>query len=195
MSEKDTVSEVTPEESSATTPEKKKKSRESLFGGLLFGVMIIFILMVLAGIGWAVWGGVSYNQAENQELSISALGEIVEAVKEEVTGETEPVPSAETATPAVSKSTAISVLNGGAVGGSAGKLVTAIKQDGYTAVTAGDATADYTGVVIYYAETVAKEAEALKTTVAKAYPNVTTAKALATTKETSTSPLTVIIGR
>lgn len=187
----------------------KKNSREPLFGILLLGVIVVFLLLAAAGIAWAIYGGVAQNQAEKNELSISGLGAAGEnsaekeaEKKQEATPAASPAPADTSKTPPASSATsppaqtpAVSVLNGGATVGSAGKLVTALKQEGYTRITAGDTTTNYTGVVIYYAEAVAQEAESLKLTVIKTYPKVTIAKAITANAETTKSPLTVIIGR
>ena len=196
-----------PEESVQPIPEAERKnvSREPLLGGLLLGALILFALLALAGIAWAIYGGVTKQQAASSEPSITSLEKETEAPQEEaatpVTATTSP--ASDTATPASSapanaqpgKTTVVSVLNGGAAGGSAGKLAATLRQEGYTQVTARDATGNYTGVVIYHAANLSAEAETLKTAVAKTYPNVTIAPAIASNKATSTSPLTVIIGR
>ncbi len=189
-------------ETNPSEKETKKNSREPLFGVILLGAIVFFLLLAVAGIAWAIYGGVAQNQAEKNEPSITTLGE--EAKEEEEIPQTAPAenptppPSSEQAVPAApeeSKIMAVSILNGGAAGGSAGKLVTALKQEGYTQVTASDSTGNYTGVVIYHAANLANEAEALKSAVAKTYPKVTVLAAVSSNKETSTSPLTIIIGR
>lgn len=197
--------EESPPSEKETEQKTKEHSKEPLFGLLLLGAIVVFLLLAAAGIGWAVYGGVSKNQAENRELSIAALGQ-----PEDQTGEApESTPMEDPAPPASSpqaatepavpiapatKNTVVRVLNGGAAKGSAGKLAESIKQDGYTQVSAGDATGNYTGVVIYYAESLAKEAELLKASVVKMYPSASTAQASAANRETAPAPLTVIIG-
>lgn len=68
----------------------------------------------------------------------------------------------------------ISVLNGGAVAGSASQAVTLIKNAGYSLATSGNAdNFNYQGVTIYYTENYATVATEMKTLLSNNYPNIT----------------------
>ncbi|MGK2848486.1 MAG: LytR C-terminal domain-containing protein [Minisyncoccota bacterium] len=196
------VSEIDAELPNKVTNVLKKKSHESLWGALLFAIMIVFVLISIGGIGWVTYEQWQGTKRAEEQPSISELSQQVvpketpsteEVPKEEVNGIESSMsdPSAIEAT----KKIITSVLNGGGAKGSAGVLADTLKKDGYLHVTTGNTVQNYTGVTIYYASGQDKEAEILKKSVATKYPQVTLSTADPKNQETSLASLTVIIGK
>lgn len=177
-------------------------SRESLWGTVLFAGMLMFVLASVSGIGWIVYSQWKIERVADNQPSISTLPEPASG-EQPASPETESAPVSESkaessesadATASAQKLT-ISVLNGGGARGSAGVLAELLKKDGYLKAQPGNTLKDYTGVTVYYATDVSKEAEVIKASVAKKYPQVTSAPADAKDKETSVSQVTIIIGK
>lgn len=107
-------------------------------------------------------------------------------------------PTKEDAAPAkpdAPASLVVKVLNGGAAGGSAGKMVSYLKQNGYTKAEAGNANGANKGVVIYFSVDMADEAKVLQLLLLKQYQGVE-AKPVAEAKipEAKTAPMVVVLG-
>ncbi|MBP9728086.1 MAG: LytR C-terminal domain-containing protein [Candidatus Moranbacteria bacterium] len=194
-------------EVSAQEPEKNvapvSPSREPLFGALLFGIFLIFLVVIIAGMSWGIYRGyrLSQEQAVLPSISTIALGEIAEekaeAAKEEAVTEekTSNDTASEEAVLKKAQATKIKVLNGGAPKGSASVIEGILKQAGFTQIEIGNTLKDYTGVVIYFAPEVEKEAEVVKATLLKSYPKTTVQPAVKTNTETTQAPLSIIFGK
>lgn len=182
-----------------------QKSRESLWGALLFAAMIVFVVASIGGIGWTAyshWKKVRANgnnpsitgllKETEQEMSGVASNEISPPLENEIS-ENAKITNEETISAA--KKLEVSVLNGGAAKGSAGVLADFLKKEGYLKTDMGNTQKDYTGVTIYYAAGLEKEVEAVKASVAKKYPQVKILPADSRNKETSVSQVTVILGK
>ena len=107
-------------------------------------------------------------------------------------------PTKEDAAPAkpdAPASLVVKVLNGGAVGGSAGKMVSYLKQNGYAKAETGNANGANKGVVIYFSVDMADEAKVLQLLLLKQYQGVE-AKPVAEAKipEAKTAPMVVVLG-
>lgn len=177
-------------------------AREPIWGALLFACMLLFVFVSISGIGWVVYSQWKIERVADNQPSIATLPEPASG-EQPASPETESAPASESkaessesadATASAQKLT-ISVLNGGGAKGSAGALAEFLKTAGYSKTQAGNTLKDYTGVTVYYATDVPKEAEVIKASVAKKYPQVTSAPADAKNKETSVSQVTVIIGK
>jgi hypothetical protein len=184
-----------------------KKSHEGLWGALLFAFMLLFVLVSVGGIGWVVYSQWKHERVAENRPSIAVL---LDEVKEDAVNEelaqtapsTESNAVAETETKksedmivAAAKKLEISILNGGSPKGSAGVLAELLKKEGYLKTEAGSTLKDYTGVTLYYAANLEKEAEVIKVSVAKKYPQAKILLADKTNKETSTSQITIILGK
>lgn len=181
------------------------RSRESLWGAFLFAFMFLFVIVSIASIGWGVYTGWKSNRLAKAEPSIAVLSQqsneqknivVTDEAKASENGqskqsEEQTLPS----DPAGAKKMLISVLNGGAAKGSAGIAATFLKGEGYVNVTPGNTLKDYLGTVVYYAASLEKEAEAIKTTLVKKYPQAKILPADAKNKETSVSQITIILGK
>ena len=173
-----------------------RPSREPLFGALLFGTLVIVTIAALAGAGYAAYSGWKASKDRAARPSITELAVADKSVVPE-----QPVPASSAASEAPvapsadAKSKDIAVLNGGAAKGTAAKVADILKKAGYTKVTAGNTVNDYSGVVVYYASGLEKEAEALKADLIASYPTATAKPAVSGNKETSVAPLTAIIGK
>ncbi len=188
-------------------PEKRtsQRSYESLWGGILFACMLLFVIVSIASIGWGVYVGWRNNRLVKAEPSISVLSQQADEQQNVGTAdETKTSDGEQTKQPdekmntidsATVKKIAISVLNGGGTKGSAGVAVTFLKGEGYTSVTAGNTLKDYAGVVIYFASGLDKEAEMIKSTFVKKYPQAKTSPADTKNKETSVSQVTIVLGK
>lgn len=89
----------------------------------------------------------------------------------------------------------VKVLNGGAAGGSAGKMVMYLKTSGYAKAEAGNANGSNAGIVIYYSSGMEDEAKALQLTLLKLYKGVESKAASdAKVPEAKTAPIVVVLG-
>ncbi|OGI16126.1 MAG: hypothetical protein A2878_03150 [Candidatus Moranbacteria bacterium RIFCSPHIGHO2_01_FULL_54_31] len=179
-----------------------QKSHESLWGAILFALMILFVAASIAGIGWVAYAKWQSKRMATKQPSISALqaqsNEQENApASDEPASPDEDVPNTKTDTDnvAAAKKLDMSVLNGGAAKGSAGTIAEFLKTEGYTKVTAGNTLKDYAGIAVYYADGLEKEADAVKASLVKKYPQAKTLPADAKNKETSVSQVTVILGK
>ncbi len=183
-----------------------RKSRESLFGTLLFASMILSVVASIGGIGWVMYARWKMERAADSRASIT---ELIKKADQE-TGD---VASPATATPqknetdqginpstneeiiSVAKKLEISVLNGGAAKGSAGILADFLKKEGYLKTDMGNTLKDYAGVIIYYTASLEKEAEMIQASVIKKYPQAKILPADSKNKETLVSQVTIILGK
>lgn len=196
MAEKQTVVEVTGMQGEKNIA-SARPSRQPLFGTLLFGGLVIMMLVVVALLSW--WGYRGWKQAQEQSAlpSIATLP-MTEEKKESAAPVEEESPVMELSQEAImnkAKETDIKVLNGGAAKGSAGVVGEALKKEGYTKISVGNTTGNYTGTTVYFASGLDQEAAILKTTLLKSYPKAEAKPALADNKETSAASLTVILGK
>jgi cytoskeletal protein RodZ len=182
-----------------------QKSRESLWGVLLFAFMLLFVIASVAAIGWVVY---SRWKAEREAGNNPSITELLKKTEQEVdnTASAEmPVPENKNVDAlanaineeiiSAAKKLEISVLNGGAAKGSAGGLADFLKKEGYLKTDMGNTEKNYSGVTIYYAPSLEKETEAIKGSVAKKYPQVKILPADLRNKETSVSQVTIILGK
>ncbi|MDP2838162.1 MAG: LytR C-terminal domain-containing protein [Candidatus Moranbacteria bacterium] len=197
-----------PVETEGEAAEKKEtisatptSSRESLLGTLLIGFLIVVVLAALALIGWGVYRGWHFTQEQTALPSIATLpiqpeeAPPQEAASDSVVAE-QPLKAAGTeAIVKKAQGTDIKVLNGGATKGSAGAVTEILKKAGYTKATFGNTVNNYTGAVVYFATGLDQEAGALKDALIKTYPKIETRPALPTNKETTRTPLMVILGK
>lgn len=89
----------------------------------------------------------------------------------------------------------VKVLNGGAAGGSAGKMVAYLRQNGYLKAEAGNANGSNAGVVVYYTAGMEDESKALQLVLLKEYKGIE-AKPVEEAKipEAKTAPMVVVLG-
>ena len=180
-----------------------RPSREPLLGTLLLLSMILFVVASLGGVFYAAYSSWHVSKEQKNRLSIASLSsepatQADEETKSIETPQSKDTPTAVADTQALltkAQGTMVSTLNGGGVKGSAVGVADLLKKAGYLKVTPGNAIGNYTGIVIYFATGLDKEAQTLKTTLSGKYPAVTMQPALPSNKETTTAPLTVIIGK
>ncbi len=180
-----------------------RASREILFGKILFGILVIFVVLFIGGVAWIVFRGYQLNQKQSALPSLSSISlgnDLKEVVVE--TGESMqqeealPEQGAADQSETKAKSLSIKVLNGGAAKGSALVLAEALKKEGYTAVTTGNTVKDYTGIVLYYASSeIEKEAMSIKDTLIKTYPKIDIKLAIKANTETTQAPISIIFGK
>lgn len=90
---------------------------------------------------------------------------------------------------------AVSVLNGGAAGGSAGKVTTYLQSKGYKKAKAGNTNGSNVGIVVYYSEDMEDEAKVLQLVLLDSYKGVTASPAKdAKNKDATSAPIVVILG-
>ena len=166
----------------------------------------VFIALVVFGLaGAGVWFGFRYRaeqrEATDARPSIenfvaenlpenSAEEEVSDDAPDEIKNEDAPPMK-----PDAPETIAVKILNGGAAGGSAGKVATYLKQNGYAKAEAGNANGSNTGIVVYYAPEMADEVKALQLLLLKEYKGVTS-KPVADAKisEAKTAPMVVVLG-
>lgn len=185
-------------EASLSDKREKSRSYESLWGGILFACMLLFVVLSIGAIGFNVYSQWREKQLKQNEPSISALSQKSqeEAVGKEEKEELSVPEVVEAPIDEVSvKKRVISVLNGGGKKGSAGIVATSLKGEGYLSVTAGNTLKDYTGVTVYFSSGLDKEAQFIKEILVKKYPQVKVSPADIQNKETETSQITVILGK
>jgi hypothetical protein len=194
------MAEVQKEATVGETEPKQNVSHGPLFGGLLLGFLILCILGALGFLGWSGYQGyrLQKNVAALPSIATLPKGEepktdVVVIPPEPTKPEEKPTTSDETLKKA--KGTEVKVLNGGAPKGSATTGADILKKDGFTKVTTGNTTLDYTGVTVYFAPDQGALATIVKDTLLKSYPKAVTKEALKDNKETSAAPLTVILGK
>lgn len=164
-------------------------------------VFIALVVFALAGAG--VWFGFRYR-AERQEVADTRpsivnfapenLPENVAREEDDSGEETkkeEPAPTK----PDAPETIVVKVLNGGAAGGSAGRVAAYLKKNGYAKAEAGNANGANSGIVIYYSAPMADEAKALQLLLLKEYKGVTS-KPVEEAKipEAKTAPIVVVLG-
>lgn len=177
-----------------------RETNESFLGSILVLVLVILLIGVttfFGFLGYRIW------RESQLTKSTPSIQKIVEAPALPAPT-TNPTPSEEPKpeTPAASvaavmdKATLdIKVMNGGAVKGSAGTFGETLKKAGYTKVTVGNTSGDYTGTVVYYATDKQKEAESVLVDVLKTYPKATVAPAKAGIADMTGATLVVILGK
>lgn len=181
-----------------------RTSREPLFGTILFGFILLLGLAVLCGIGWVGYQGYRLNQKQATLPSIASLSlSVASEETKENSGSTQATPEETTSkvadyqeeTVKKAKASTIKVLNGGAAKGSATVLADILKKEGYTQVSTGNTIKDYTGVVVYFSPETEKEAELVKGTLSKTYPQIAVKPAVKTNTETTQAPISIIFGK
>lgn len=190
------ISEVAP---SKAPLKPSKKNRDPLFGTLLISLLVLFVVASLAGAGYGAFRLWQKQEAVSSAPSIAGLGDAKlpvapESDKEEASEEPmEKSDSSEVL--AKAQATEIAVMNGGGAKGVAGQAGEALKTAGFTRVTVGNTTGNFTGTALYYAVGLEKEAALVREKLAAKYPNITLKPVEAANKETSTKPLTLIFGK
>lgn len=166
------------------------------------------IILVFAVIGGGVYGWSFYrrNAAETTDPrpSISALPNMsadnpsLTSSEDTPSGDTSEDTSSDDASPSRPddpETIAVSVLNGGAAGGSAGKVTTYLQSKGYKKAKAGNTNGSNIGIVVYYSEDMEDEAKALQLVLLDNYKGVTASPAKdAQNKDASSAPIVVILG-
>jgi len=178
------------------------RSHESFWGAVLFAGMLLFVVASIGGVGWAAYTKWQSEKVAKSQPSITVLPEqsneqksVTPKEEAQAAGSTEAKEEPASDTIAAAKKLGISVLNGGAAKGSAGVLADFLKKEGYLKTVAGNTINNYTGVVVYYASGLEKEAEIIKESVVKKYPQAKILPADTNNKETSVSQATIILGK
>lgn len=166
----------------------------------------ILFLILAGGLLWG-WLHVRENRQEAVDTrpSISAsplqitvpetpkpVADALEASGAPVPSQTETKPSAPI-TPAASLD--VKVMNGGGIKGSAGKVQTFLKGQGYTKTQVGNTVGDYTGVTVYFRDGKEADADAVKQLLLKDYPSAQTKVASSVKNEDGSADVVVILGK
>src|SRR3990167_9496042 len=178
------------------------RSRESLWGAVLFAGMLLFVVASIGGVGRAAYIEWQGERAEKRQRAIMGLQEqsneqrsVTPKEEARAVGSTEAKEQPASDNITAAKKLEISVLNGGAAKGSAGTLANFLKQEGYGKTDSGNTLKDYSSVALYYASGLEKEALSVKESVAKKYPQAKILPADSQNKETSVSQITIILGK
>lgn len=175
-------------------PKKKKSYWE-------FGLLLAVGLVIVAAIGALVfWSIKNTKRADGDKVSIQNISE--EITKEDAgsepvkTAEPEKVP--EKNGTEVSKSanyfdTAIKILNGGAAGGSAGKVKELLASKGYKKLEAGNSNNTYSGTVIFYQTESKAAAEKILADIKSKYPSAQIK--IASSSEEKSGAIVIILGK
>jgi hypothetical protein len=185
-------------------PERSTRSAGSRKDTFLGEVVVVFVgLLLLAFAGFFVYLG--YRVVETREddrASIEVLSEQpdmtgLEETIAEATETAEPETEAEPEAPKeIDKATVeVAVLNGGAPGGTAGKVTKILSDAGFAKAEAGNADGTYSGVVIYHDADSEAVAEAVREALSETYDEIELAPADSEKKDTIAAPVTVIIAQ
>ncbi len=193
------------EETPSQTANGRSSSKEAMLGMFLFISLILFFLVIVSYVGFALYGGVHDRMSTEEGESIALLpkaemkqSESIEMAKpmEESKEPLAQESRTQMTTPEPNTKIAIKVLNGGAAKGSASVYADILKGAGYTSVTAGNSAGDYTGVSVYYAQAGTQaNAEAVKAALSKKAPNAEVRIGVANSADTGSSAITVIVGK
>jgi len=201
MTKKGTIGDIGTKGSDASAPRRvPTKSKDSLFGE---AVVFFVFLLLSAFVGFFVYLGYRVMETrEDDRISIEVLSEQpdmagLEETITEVTGEAEPETDVEPETPKeIDKaSVEVMVLNGGAPGGTAGKVVDALKKAGFSKAKAGNATGNHTGTKVYYGTGSETVAQSVRTALSATYADVAVFPADPGMKDTTSAPVTVIVAK
>lgn len=163
---------------------------------------VFIALLIFAFAGAGVWFGFRYRteQKEAADMRPSIADFAPANLPENVVKENDVEQETKKEEPALTKPDApatlvIKVLNGGAAGGSAGKVAAYLKKNGYAKAEAGNANGANVGIVIYYSAPMADEAKVLQLLLLKEYKGVTS-KPVEEAKipEAKTAPIVVVLG-
>jgi hypothetical protein len=169
--------------------------------------IVVFCAMALAAVwygpGW--WRSHRESQVttpsimalQNTSLSPVTKGESSEASTNTPLTTTPTAPSASLkTTQTVEKAKVqVKVLNGGAVPGSAGKIVKALQSAGFTLAKGGDAKGDYSGVSVFYLEGNQAEANEVKAALGRDLALVKFEVAKDPKQETGSTSVVVVLGK
>jgi hypothetical protein len=192
-----------PTETRASKPAGKK---EHLFGTLLIGLLIVVVCFGLFGVGFGAFTLWKMQSSQNESPSISGLmttpaeneaETATQEVKEMIAPESQAQEKVESSEEGLKAAQGLDVIvmNGGGAKGVATEVASVLKKEGFTKVSVGNTTGDFTGTVLYFKKEMSKEAEALKAKLVSSYPKLVTKEALASDKETQTASLTLIFGK
>jgi RNA-binding protein YhbY len=169
------------------------------------GGLIVVVCFGLFGVGFGAFTLWQTQSLKNQAPSISNLSVSPEGVDELVEETAPTTESVEVKQEVVSNATAeglkkaqgldVIVMNGGGAKGVATEVSESLKKEGFTKVTVGNTTGDFTGTVLYVKKEMMAEAEVVKAKLVAKYPSLVVKEALASDKETQTKTLTLIFGK
>jgi cytoskeletal protein RodZ len=175
----------------------RESRRDDFLGKTIIFVVIILIIgaaTFLVFLGYRLAGSGSIENASI--VSISSQGP--SSVSEQETHEQKEakVPQ-DTAKDGVFMKNSISivVLNGGAPKGSAGIVADILKTDGFLKATAGNASGDYSGMVVYWKEGNESAAKAVQAALSAKYPSIAVKASDPKNKETLSAPIVAILGK
>ena len=189
-----------PETDSAETKETKPKKRQKTKGSkdtfLGQSVVAFVTVLLLAGAGFFVYLG--YRVVEEQKDERESIEVLSTRDPEPApTAATEPEPETEPEPPTEldKSSVEIVVLNGGAPGGTAGKVTKVLSDAGFTKAKADNATGNYTGVSIHFGEGARQAADAVKEALSETYDEISVEPSDANKKDTTLASIVVIVAR
>jgi hypothetical protein len=171
-----------------------RSSSDDLLGK---GILLLVVLLLISGTGFFVLIGYRIGQTkEESRESIESLATV--SVTEESGNE---IPSdvsmgEEVSENPIEKGTvSVTVLNGGAAKGSAGKVADILKKAGFTRTEVGNTTGNYTGVTVYHKAESEREADAVRDSLVASYTEAKVSSEDAKQPETGVSSVTVILGK
>ncbi len=162
----------------------------------------IFFLLIAGGLlwGWNHWQGVR-RDADNKQPSINMLSSESIIIATNSPAADDSVASSEAPDTEVSPKTTpkesldLKVYNSGAAKGSAAKVQTLLKQNGYAKTAALSATGNYTGTVVYYTGEHQADATAIQQVLLKEYPGVLVKASSSPKTEDGSAAIVVMLGK
>jgi len=162
----------------------------------------IFFLVIAGGLlwGWNHWQK-ARTDASDTKPSVSMLSSESIAIAPNPPATDDSVSSSKVPDTQASPQTTpketldLKVYNSGAAKGSAAKVQTILKQNGYTKTAALSATGNYTGTVVYYTSDHQADATAVQQILLKDYPSASIKASSSPKTEDGSAEVVVMLGK
>jgi len=170
-------------------------SKDSLLGKGIAAFVILGVIAIAVFFGFLGYRLSVSWQDDRESIGTLPVVEPTSRNPEPVVQETNSDEEADQAEIEVDKaSVEVTVLNGGAPAGTAGKVAGILKKDGFVKTEADDALFDYSGVTVYHGEGTLSAANAVREALLDAYGDIAVASADASKSETGAASVVVVVG-
>lgn len=177
----------------------RRTSHEPFFGVLVMMMSIVLLGLLASYGGWFLYHGVKRIGDDTTLPSIETIPLATDRIDDEQKAEeSKPIENAEAPSEemSASKKIAVTVLNGGAVKGTASVVAGVLMGSGYSAVSSGNSKGDYTGVTVFFTEPATEmDAAAIRKVLLAKYPSMSVKPSVASMADTLVSPITIIVGK
>jgi cytoskeletal protein RodZ len=160
-----------------------------------FGLLVFVALVLIVAVGFLIFLAVKkVGNPEAGKVSIQNISKTESQTKEEISEKAPVEKEAETPKAVNPMDVSIKILNGGAIGGSAGKVKEVLALKGYKKIEVGNSDkSNYVGVNVFYQGDGKVTAEKVATDLKTKYP--TAAAKLGVSVEEKSSSIVIILGK